>query len=226
MSMTTEWDMTRRAFGGLAAASGAALVLPGEPVRAETSSGVSSEIGRLVERLQSAPEGRAMAHGFALSRPIENADGQFVVRLTDADAQRLERQSLRLRDLTDAVLRVPSRSRADVILKYFVMPGPIVPPEEAISRWYKVWSTDWPSIVMSEAASFGIDLHPCWAYTDWEHCAHKINGDRFSPLWREIEPWRPRSSLSPGVIRTLCRLCPTFRRDWEAFPRSHRSQWA
>jgi len=83
----------------------------------------------------------------------------------------------------------PSRTRADVLLKYHVM--------DDLSGWRIVHDQDyiiaagggvWHRIVEREAEAFGLDLNYFWL---WEAPLHaKIDGERNSQKWAAVSRWR------------------------------------
>jgi len=89
----------------------------------------------------------------------------------------------------DDVFLEPSRTRADVLLKYHVM--------DDLSGWRVVHDSDyiiaaggvvWHRILEREAHAFGLDLNYFWL---WEAPPHAtIDGERNSPKWAAVSRWR------------------------------------
>lgn len=101
-----------------------------------------------------------------------------------------------LRDKTRAMLSVaaelfwePSRSRADVLLKYHVIDDlcswRVVHNEAAIIAAGGPW---WHGIVEREAEVFGLHLNYFWLSEAPPYA--EIDGDRNSPKWAAVGRWR------------------------------------
>lgn len=93
------------------------------------------------------------------------------------------------------VFREPSRTRADVLLKYHVMDElggfRVVHDSDAIIA---AGGAQWHRIVEQEAETFGLDLNYFWL---WEAPPHaKIDGKRNSPKWAAISRWRTERHAS------------------------------
>ena len=92
-------------------------------------------------------------------------------------------------DAVDVMMREPSRTRSDVLLKYHVMDmfmgeRPVHDMQAIVAAGGAVWH----DIVEHEAESFGLSLNYFWLSENGPFA--RIDGDRESPLWAEIARWR------------------------------------
>lgn len=111
-------------------------------------------------------------------------------------------QQIAVRPATRAMLAAandifhePSRTRADVLLKYHVIDDlcdrRIVHDQDYIAA---AGGGVWHRIVEQEAEAFRLDLNYFWL---WEAPPHaKIDGERYSPKWAAVSRWRTVSSAA------------------------------
>lgn len=184
--------LTRRVFTAL----GAALALtaacrPSWGARAASVEGddaVSPRLSALADRWEAAGREfeRCRHAAFYMDMPSGVRRGYLMdepLLLALRDATRA------MYEAANAVFQTPSRTRADVLIKYHVM-------DDALN-WRFGGNTDaviaaggatWHVIVAREAKAFGLDLNPFWL---WEASPHAtIDGDRNSPKWAAISRWR------------------------------------
>lgn len=96
----------------------------------------------------------------------------------------------------DDVFKEPSRTRADVILKYHVMDdlagARCVRNDDAI---IEAGGAYWHRILSCEAERFALDLHPFWLGEGSPYAM--IDGDRNSPKWAVVSRWRTERHTAP-----------------------------
>lgn len=111
---------------------------------------------------------------------------------TDREDYKLwKEEERRFVHMTAEVLREPSRSAGDVILKYHVI--------DMLHRWRPVGIWIWPNaqdltlceLLEREAEHFGVSVNPFWQ--EMLSPFAMIDGDRQSPRWVVIDRWRRNS---------------------------------
>lgn len=183
--------ITRRIFtvGAATAATAVSYGLPQAQANIASQIGVSPRMALLADAWEAtALEYDAVRHETfqidvvpGLRRAFVDANCPELVHFRSVTAKML--------DAVDVLMREPSRTRSDVLLKYHVMDmfmgkRPVHDMQAIVTAGGAVWH----DIVEHEAKAFGLQLNYFWLSENGPFA--QIDDDTESPLWTEIARWR------------------------------------